>query len=714
MRLIIAEKPSLGRTIAQALGKKKQENGYIELSNGDCVTWLAGHFYEFADPDHYLSQNVPVPKNGQKSKWRAEDLPIIPSKWIRVLKNDKWVRGQHKVVLGLLKKASIVVNAGDPDREGQLLVDEWLEEVGNKKPVMRVWLQDLTDDGIRKAFEKMVDNEKMRPLRDSALARAKADWIIGMNATRAMTLAQGGKLLSIGRVQTPTLALIVQRDKEIESFVPKDYFEVYAYFLANDGRYRGKWKIPEDFLSVDGILLDERVAQACVDRVKKIGKGKVEKVETKRKKVPAPLPFSLSDLQKHLSRFGFGAKETLETVQKLYEAGVLTYPRTDCNYLESGKHQDAKDILGSLASAGFGEILDGADANRRSRAFDDSKVTAHTAIVPTKKMPENLSDKEKILYGEVVKRYVAQFHPDHEYDETTIMTRVGDDVFITTGQKVVVQGWKLVYRKDVDEEEKEADHLSVMVREGQVVDVDDAVVERKKTQPPKRFTEGTLIEAMSRAAKFIEDERYRKILRETDGIGTEATRAAVIETLKDRGYIEVRGKKKEIYSTEIGRKLIEIVPSDLSDVALTAVWEQALSLIAEGKYDAREFEKKQEGFIREIISKIEGTRGKMGLTNKVSRGNQAMESLGKCPVCHEGDVVETPKGYGCSRWRDGCKFVVWKEIAGRKMNIEEVEELLKNGKTKVLTGFRSKAGRHFSAALEWDGQENKVKFVFDN
>lgn len=712
MRLVIAEKPSLARTIADALGKAGQKEGFIETKNGDRVSWLFGHFYEFADPDAYLPR-PPNEERGKRSRWRAEDLPIVPRTWKRVLKDDAGVKRQHRILLGLMKEADVIINAGDPDREGQLLVDEWLEEAGNRKPVLRVWLKDLTPEGIRRAFAEAKDNATMRPLYESALARARADWLIGMNATRAMTIAQGGKLLSVGRVQTPTLALIVGRERAIETFVPKKYFELRVRFVCETGIYEGRWDPPRDVLDAEGYLLDRAVAQKCLDRVSAAGRGIAEKVEVERKNEPAPLPFALSDLQKRLSqRYGFGAQETLDTVQKLYEEGLVTYPRTDCTYLEGARHAEGAQILAMLAQSGFADLLRGTDPARRSRAFDDSKVGAHTAIVPTKKAPgANLTGKLKTVYEEIVRRYVAQFLPDAVVERTRIRTRVGEDVFITTGTRLVSPGWRSVYGGEDKEEEK----LSACPKEGEQVGVKDARIEPLETKPPKRFTEGTLIEAMRHAARFIEDEALRKVLRDTDGIGTEATRAAIIETLKRRGFIEV--KKKEIVPTPLGRFVVEVVPKELASVDLTAYWERMLSDIGRGALALGEFERAQEAFVRTLVSEVLAQRGKM---NTVSSGGKGMEteSLGQCPVCHEGEIIESSKGFGCSRWREGCKFTVWKEISGRKFSPKDVKIIIdavaQQRQTPVFSGFVSKkSGKEFSAALAWDESQNRLAFKFE-
>jgi DNA topoisomerase-3 len=589
-RLYIAEKPSLAATIAQALGGGKKAAGYIETGAG-IVTWCFGHLFEQAQPEDY----DPRHKN-----WRLEDLPIVPAEWRLVPRSD--AKKQIAVIRGLLKKAAEVVHAGDPDREGQLLVDEVLAELKWRGPTRRVWLTDLTEAGVKKALGDLKPNEQFAGLRAAAEARARADWLVGMNLTRAFTLraragaAGGGKngVLSVGRVQTPTLALVVRCDQEIENFRPVSFYSVRATFAAGVSQYAGVWQVPEALADAEGRCLERAAADAVVARV--AGKpGRVVSAESKPKAEPPPLPFSLAQLQAYASRrWGMGAQETLNVAQALYERHKLTtYPRTDCSHLAENQHAAAGGILAALASvAELAQHVSGASAERKSRAFDDKKITAHTAIIPTAKVPDlaALSEAERRVYLAVALRYIAQFYPGHGYHATVVLTEAEGERFRSTGRVVTAPGWRVLEaREDENEAGEENDETGELpaVKSGEPVRVAEAIRLDRQTKPPARFTEGSLIAAMAGIARFVTDPNVKSILRETSGIGTEATRAAIIELLKKRGWIEPKGE--QIVSTPSARAFIASVPATLTDPSLTAAWELALAEIAEGKTTPEEF-----------------------------------------------------------------------------------------------------------------------------
>lgn len=715
-RLIIAEKPSLAEKIVQALGKGKRIDKYaVATSSGDIVIPLVGHLYELADPDYYLGGGGSARKK-EKRRWSLEDLPIVPKAWKIIPKREH--KERIEAIAKHLKNVSEVVNAGDPDREGQRLVDELLEDIGYRGRVLRVWLKDLTETGIRKAFSALEDNGRYRNLSLSALARSHADWLIGMNATRAMTVV-GGQLLSIGRVQTPTLALVVERELAIENFKPKDYFELYADLQTQDGKkWRARCQFDEAIKDDDGLVTDRKKVEAIASKIE--GKSApVADVTEQEKSDPAPLPFSLSALQKHMSRYGMGAQEVLGIVQKLYDEGILTYPRTDCEYLESARWEEAPKVIASLASApsalaSLCSIAQQADAKIRSRAFDDKKVTAHTAIIPTGEGVEkvaNFGDKAVKVFSEVAKRYLAQFYPPYRYLETRIVWTCEDETFVASGRVPIAQGWRQVYRgaEEPEPEEKENEVTALpKVTKGEMASATALTVESKKTQPPKRFTEGTLIEAMKNIHRFVTNPQIKAKLKETQGIGTEATRSAIIETLKKRNYIKVQGKKKEIVPTEVGRAFYASVPPKIRDYGLTGLWEQALSEIESGSMTVEAFEEKQVRFVHSLIADI------------VEKGKEMSESMqeatqtviGTCPKCGA-DVIETKKSYGCSRWKEGCDFKIWKEIAQRAISAAEAKALLEHKKTKKLSGFVSKAGKKFDAVLTLDDSGN-VAFAFED
>ena len=597
MKLIIAEKPSLGRTIADALGHGRKGNGCI---HGDSwiITWAFGHMYEQAMPDSYLPDNVPTTKKGTKV-WRLEDIPIIPKRWILNPRSD--AKQQLNIIAGLLKNATEVVHAGDPDREGQLLIDEILLEKGWKGPTQRLWLQDLTQNGIRKAFKQIRSNNDYKGLYEAAVSRSRCDWLLGMNVTRAFTLcyqkAGGDGVISVGRVQTPTLNLIVERDRQIDSFVPLPYYIVTSQFDHENGIIAAQWVPSEDDSDPDGRCLKKSVAdQVCA---KIMGQaGTIRTASRNKKREIAPLPFSLSVLQTVANaRWGYGAQQVLDAAQKLYEEHKLTtYPRTDCGFLASGQHADANNILKAIGDANP-QLVKDVDPSRKSKAFNDSKVTAHTGIIPTAKQPDvsRLSTIERNLYGLIARHYVAQFLPDHEYQAVEITIECCQEKFTGKGKKTLVVGWKSV----LPPQKKEATDLP-LVNKGDAVMSKSAELIDKKTKPLSRFTEGTLIKAMAGIARYVENPKVKSALKESAGIGTEATRASIIETLKQRNYILLKGKI--IISTDHGRHFIDSIPGRIKDPAVTAWWEQQMSEIAEEGADANTFLEKMTDWMCKLVA----------------------------------------------------------------------------------------------------------------
>lgn len=567
MKLIIAEKPSLGRAIAAFLGSVRGGDGHIVCKNDTVVTWAVGHLFEQATPDDY----------GFK-RWSLDDLPIIPDRWKEKPRAD--AKKQLKVIGDLLKKADVVIHAGDPDREGQAIIDDILRHFKYKGRVQRLWLAALDDDSIKKAFASLRDNTSYKPLYDAAKARSKADWLVGMNGTRYYTLKSNQPgVKSVGRVQTPTLAMIVERDLKIERFKPVDYYNVKAVF---DAGFAADWQ-PKQKTDEDGRCLDKAYADATVKRIK--GKtGVIVKYDKQRKKEAPPLPHSLSSLQKEASsKFGFSAQKVLDLAQSLYETHkATTYPRTDCRYLPVAQHADAKKILTAIGAKNV-------DPARRHAAFDDKKITAHHAIIPTGVKPSNLKADEQKLYDLICRSYAQLFMPDHVYDAVKITVDIDGETFTATGKTVVEQGWK----------ETAKETTLPTLKSGDKTVCTDAAVEAKKTQPPKRFTDGTLVEAMANIHTIIEDENIRKVLKENAGIGTEATRAGIIENLVKRGFLE--RKNGAIVSTPKGRALVQSLPDDVKSPVLTAQFETALSDVATGKAAADKFIRSIEQFVKALV-----------------------------------------------------------------------------------------------------------------
>lgn len=626
LHFYLAEKPSLGRTIAAALGGGRRESKAIR-GNGWVVSWCVGHLLEQAMPEDY---------DPRLRQWRSQDLPILPQRWKSLPKAA--TEDQLAAIRGLLKQADLVVHCGDPDREGQLLVDEVLEHLHWPGPTLRAWLPDLSDRALTHALarESLRPNEAYRGLRDAARGRARADWLVGMNLSRAMTLANraagGDALISIGRVQTPTLKLVVDRDREIERFVPKDFFLVRARFEQEGARYFGDWIPPERLADDEGRCLDRAEAEAVRERVE--GQvGRVEQLEVKARAEPPPLPFSLNELQQAASRrLGLSAQRTLELAQSLYERHkLITYPRTDCRYLAANQHADAPAVLAALAGGGYADQVAAADPARKSRAFDDRRITAHTAIIPTAKAAEKgrLSDHEQRLYDMVARTYLAQFYPDYRYQATKVVTECVGERFRSSGRITLELGWKELFPSSNAETETKDGQSLPTLRKGEVL-CETAELLVRQTRPPAHYTEGTLIRAMANISRLVGDERIRRTLRENQGIGTEATRAGIIETLKLRGFIEVCGKS--LLATSLGGALVDSVPGQLASPAVTAWWEQQLASIAEAKGELSVFEARAADWIRRLLPTIGRERFSVPLitpSGRSGKGRQAKRTKTK-------------------------------------------------------------------------------------
>ncbi|MCU8003533.1 DNA topoisomerase III [Shewanella sp. SM96] len=601
MILYIAEKPSLGRAIADVLPKPhKKGDGFIEAANGDCVSWCVGHLLEQAEPDAY---------NPEFKSWKFEHLPIVPDKW--QLKPKAATRSQLTVLKRLVKQANTLVNAGDPDREGQLLVDEviaYLGVTGDKlHQTQRLLISDLNPQAVKRALTQLRSNREFIPLSTSALARSRADWLYGMNMTRAYTI-QGKKVgyqgvLSVGRVQTPLLGLVVRRDEEIAHFQSKPFYEVLAH-LATEKRetFSAKWQPSEacqPYMDEEGRVLVRGLAQNVVSRISD-KPALVTQLVAKDKKQNPPLPYSLSALQIDAAkRFGMSAKDVLDTCQSLYERHkLITYPRSDSRYLPVEQHNLAPSVLKAI-SDGAAELLQGADApdpRLKSKAWDDKKVDAHHAIVPTEKTANlsSLSQRERQLYLHVARQYLAQFYPAYCYSETTVQVTIEGGLFNTKARQDNSLGWKQLFARQEpngskasgnksteestgkdDEENDEFIGQLPPLKLGQALHCTRGELLEKNTQPPKAFNDATLLGAMTGISRYVTDPEIRKILKETDGLGTEATRAGIIELLFKRGFLQRLGKS--IVSTDVGKGLINSLPASATTPDMTAFWEASLN-----------------------------------------------------------------------------------------------------------------------------------------
>lgn len=592
MRLIIAEKPSLGRAIADVLPKPHSRgDGFIRCGNGDVVSWCIGHLLEQAEPEAY---------NPAFKQWRLEHLPIIPDQW--QLKAKAKTRKQLAALRNLVKEASSIVHAGDPDREGQLLVDQVIDFLGVKgarrESVQRCLINDLNPAAVKRSLDKLRSNKDFIPLATSALARSRADWLYGINMTRAYTL-QGRKvgydgLLSVGRVQTPILGMVVRRDRAIAEFVSKPFFDVLAHLTTQTGEkalFSAKWlpsEACEPYMDEDGRVLSKKLAENVIERI--TGQtGVVEKVDKKAKAQAAPLPYNLSSLQIDAAkRFGLPAQKVLDICQNLYEKHkLITYPRSDSRYLPNDHWQQADEVLKAI-SANVSELsrpVNSANSKLKSKAWNDAKVDAHHAIIPTVKKTNiaSLSSDEQKIYGLIARQYLCQFYPKWEYSDTVIQLKIAGGQFISKARLTIKPGWKVLFErkgnqpKPKDDEEFPSVQLPEL-RVGEGVTCNNGELLEKQTQPPKYFTDASLLAAMTGIARFVTDPAIKKVLKDTDGLGTEATRAGIIELLFKRNFLVRKGK--QIHSTPAAKGLVDALPNTATTPDMTAQWELALNAIS--------------------------------------------------------------------------------------------------------------------------------------
>ncbi|MGR2740100.1 DNA topoisomerase III [Billgrantia sp. Q4P2] len=621
MRLIIAEKPSLARAIADALpGGVRREDGAIHAGE-TVVTWCLGHLLEQAPPDAY---------DPAFKQWRLDHLPILPARW--QLSPRPKARGQLAVIRKLLKQAREVVHAGDPDREGQLLVQEVIEYLGWKGPVSRLLVSDLNRPAVQRALTRLQDNARYQPLYRAAESRSRADWLYGINLTRAWTLTgrQAGHdgVLSVGRVQTPVLGLVVRRDAEIRDFVPYPFHVLWADLAVANGKLRAWWQPGENHrLDDQGRLLERAPAEALAERLPG-AEGKLTSLETRQKRQPAPLPYSLSALQVDAARrFGLSAQAVLDICQRLYERHkLITYPRSDCRYLPEEHLGQARSTLES--ACGSDETLRGwlagADFALRSKAWDDKKVGAHHALAPTGKPAEleRLERAEADVFRLIARNVLAQFYPPLVAREVKAEFTILGERFRASGQELLQPGWKPLFTT-----RDETPPLPPLT-EGEACRVEACEVEDRETRPPEPFTDASLIKAMMNIARYVDDPEVKRTLREHDGLGTEATRAGIIETLIERGYL-VR-LKKTLRATRLGTGLIASLPEAASRPERTALWEQRLTAIVERNDDPAPF----------LSALVEDLRGLLGSAD-AGRLRQAMATA-------QGEAAAAPKRRGAA------------------------------------------------------------------
>ena len=707
--LVIAEKPSVARDIAKVLKANQKGDGCL-IGENYVVSWAVGHLVTLAEPEDY---------DEKYKKWNFSTLPILPEEM--KLKAIQQTRSQLKVLHKWMNSAEIdsLICATDSGREGELIFRYIYEITNCKKPFERLWISSMTEEAIKEGFATLKDGREYDLLYTSAKCRSEADWLVGMNATRAYTLRYDA-LLSIGRVQTPTLALIVNKQKEIDAFVAEDYFEVQADF----GGYTGMWIDQEEHTRIE----KEETAKAIVQKVS--GKQAViTKVEKEEKKTPPPLLYDLTELQRDCNKkFGFSAKKTLDIAQSLYEKRkMITYPRTDSRYLSDdmkGKVHNTLRRLNELEEyQPYTQPLSG-NISFTKRIIDNSKVTDHHAIIPTdgKLRVDSLMEEEKKVFSLVAARFLAVFYPYYRYETTKVYAMAEQEQFLSKGTVVLEEGWQAVEKalvpatatkkKKKDEEEQKLPALT----EGEQRKIEKAAVQKKKTKPPTPYTESSLLSAMENAGRFVEDEALKEQMKDS-GLGTPATRAAIIERLLTVGYIVRKGKN--LIPTEKGMKLIEVVPIEMSSPQTTGKWEKGLSSISKGKMTEERFMASIRRYVQFLIQDAaSGRRADVVFPAEQIRGKKRKNNaFGKCPVCGR-DILENTKSFYCAGWKNGCKFSLWKDSLtpyGLTLDGGMVKLLLKSGKTERIPVSLPQTGEKGTAVLilnkEKGGQIEIMDFI---
>ncbi|MDR1882640.1 MAG: DNA topoisomerase 3 [Prevotella sp.] len=695
MKVCIAEKPSVAREIAGILGANARRDGYFE-GNGYQVTWTFGHFCTLKEPHEYAPQ---------WKQWSLDLLPMIPPRFsIRLIENEG-VKKQFGIIEKLMSEADEVINCGDAGQEGELIQRWVMQKARNKAPVKRLWISSLTEDSIREGFDNLKEQAAFDKLYEAGLSRAIGDWLLGMNATRLYTVkyGQNRSVLSIGRVQTPTLALIVNRQSEIENFKPEPYWELKTLyrettFSATKGRFATK---------EEGMKFLEEIKQSEFE---------ITDVTTKKGEELSPRLFDLTALQVECNRkFAFSAEDTLKTVQSLYEKKLTTYPRVDTTYLSDDMYPKASAILRGLA--GYEELVKPVLALARipksKKVFDNSKVTDHHAIIPTGVRANNISAEERKVYDLITRRFIAVFYPNCKISTTTVLGEAAKVEFKVTGKQILEPGWRVVFEKSAnnrnqeeEESDKEQDNILPPFVKGEKGPHEPALNE-KWTQPPKYYTEATLLRAMETAGKLVDDDELRDALKE-NGIGRPSTRAAIIETLFKRNYI--RKERKNLYATQTGMELIGTIKEELLKSAeLTGLWEKKLRQIEKSEYNPRQFIDELKQMLAEIVANVKSDRGSRITIAEAEKPKQKTPKEKKnaperkpkvkkekqetvatatntqpeakqerllCPLCKRGTILKGKSAYGCSSWKSGCTFRLPFEEAGENLNRDELIKIL--------------------------------------
>ncbi|HGJ5898889.1 DNA topoisomerase 3 [Arsenophonus apicola] len=711
MNLYIAEKPSVAKDIAKALGGNFQKkDGYLESAD-NVVTWCYGHLLKSIEPEAY---------NPAYAQWKAEDLPLqlYPLRYEPIAGKE----AHTQTVIDLINRADVIFHAGDPDDEGQLLVDELLEYTGNSKPVKRLLINDNTDAAVKKALSQLKDNQQFKGIYRKALARSAGDLIYGMSMTRAYTIEGRKKgyrgVLSVGRVQTPILGLIVRRYLANQSHTSSFYYSLVGNFLVNGQQFSANWKVNENAPQDDKKrLTSKRYADDLAARLR--GKdADIKAAGVQEKENAPPLPFNLVKLQQYMNKyFKMTAAKTLEITQQLREKyKAITYNRSDCSYLSDEQFNEAPQVLEALQGISDFNGLS-LVTSQKSKAFDSGKVTAHTAIIPTANVPalNALSEHERLVYLAIAQHYLVQFMPNRRYLESSVVVEVDDETFSARATKTLDAGFSAFLKgetSNVEDEDISDSAFEVLktLRTGQRGNCDVVTVNEKKTKPPPLFTEATLLAALVRVADFVEDARIKQLLKEKDkdkkdehgGIGTPATRSDMLEKLKTRQFI--REEKGKLIPTETGVAFFRALPESATLPDMTALWSAQQSDIEQGNQTVEEFVNALLDDLRQLVNTV--SVGEIKSEAKPNSGQGERLST-PCPNCGK-DIVVRPKLFACT----GCDFKIWSTVAEKKLTTKQVETLIQKGKTGIIKGFKSKAGKNFDAILKLE-KSGKLVFEFE-
>lgn len=722
MKIVIAEKPDQAVKLAAPFSYTKK-TGYLEVKpnvyfpNGALITWAIGHLCELKAPEEY---------NSSWKKWTLETLPIIPDRFEYKVTKSKYK--QFNVIKNLVKRLDIqeIIIGGDAGREGELIIRTILRVCGVKKPMKRLWISSLTENAVKKGFSNLLPEEKTRDIYFEALSRSCADWLIGINTSRLYTvlLKKNGikDVFSIGRVQTPTLALIVKREHEIANFKPEPFWEVEADFNFEGKILKAKWhknnisRVQEEKQAI-------AIANFCINKSVEISSIKKE-----TKEYAPPLLFNLSTLQATANKaYKFSPQYTLDILQKLYLKGLVSYPRSDSQYLTNEEAKTLPNILENLSKIDKYKNLLPPPTNsimNNKRYVNEKKVTDHHAIIITEQFPNfsKLNSEEEKIYDLVVRQVIAAHYNHAVFSYTTIHSLVDKRAeFISKGKVQIEEGWRKVIYHSKDNSSTDEDELLPLLSENELGIVANTQVKKGETQPPNRYSEGNLITLMKTAGKHLEDEELEKILSKTEGLGTEATRAGIIGTLKDRNYIDI--KKNQVFATTKGMLLIEALgESILTSPSMTAKWEQRLSEIGEGNASPKVFMEQVKKLAYKLITDANEREKEWAFdqneVDKITENNpynkkykKVKKVVGKCMLCG-GSIIDHGTFYGCSNYKTvNCKFTVSKKILSKTISQANLKKLLATGETDLIKGFK-KGEKTFNAHLTWDIKMHKINFKF--